>query len=200
MNFIKEVYYYDMTLLVKVTIFCWQGPSSTRGVDVLKQLLSAGADPNMKNKYGNYPLFELVSTRREGKENISLKYLKLLLQQNSKAETVVNLDNQVVTPLAASIEANNILLTETLISEKVNLNIPISISSSSVLTPLGAAVRMKNKDLVSLILKHGQNHCIYTEADVTRDPRDCLEMAVASRDPQVIQLFSNSQKQIREEL
>ena len=186
--------------MVKVTNFCSQALFSSRGVDVLKQLLSAGANPNMKNKDGNYPLFELVSKQRGENENIALQYLKLLLQHNSKAETVVNVNNQVLTPLAASIEANNILLTETLISEDINLNIPISITSSSVLTPLGAAVRMKNKDLVGLILKHGQNHCIYTEGDVTRDPRDCLEMAVASRDPQVIQIFSNLQKQLREEL
>ena len=153
----------------------------------------------MQSKDGNYPLFELVSKKREENENFALQYLKLLLQHNSKTETVVNIDSQERTPLAASIEANNILLTETLVSENINLNIPIRISGS-VVTPLGAAVRLKNKNLVGLILKLGQKHCIYTEADVTHDLRDCLEMAVASRDPQVIQMFSNTQKQSREEL
>ena len=179
-----------------------QGLSPSRGIDVLKQLLSAGADTNLKNKKGNYPLFELVSKKKGENEKGAQQYLKLLLQHGSKTETVVNTDNQVQTPLAASIEAKNILLSKALISENINLNIPIS-TSSSVLTPLGAAVRMKNKDLVSLILKHGQSHCIYTEADVTHDLRGCLEMAVASRDPNLIKMFSDisdAQKHLREEL
>ena len=172
-----------------------QDLSPSRGIDVLRQLLLAGADTNLKNEKGNYPLYKLVSKKKGGNEKGAQQYLKLLLQHKSKAETVV--DN--LTPLAASIEAKNILLAKALISENINLNIPI-ILSSSVLTPLGAAVKMKNKDLVSLILKHGQNHCNFTEADVTHDLRDCLEMAVASRDPKLIQIFSDEQKHLREEL
>ena len=59
---------------------------------------------------------------------------------------------------------------------------------------------MKNIELVSLILNNGQKNCIYSESDIISDLRDCLDFAVASRDPDVIQIISRAQTNLREEL
>ena len=48
----------------KSNLILLQDLSPSRGIDVLMQLLSAGADTNLKNKMGNYPLYDLVSEKK----------------------------------------------------------------------------------------------------------------------------------------
>ena len=118
----------------------------------MEQLLSAGADPDLRNKDGNYPLFELVSGRREKNDDDAAHYLEILLQYEANADTIVKIDIEEETPLSAAIKANNTQLAQILISQNLNLNIPIR-TSSSTLTPLGAAVRkVENILLHSLLL------------------------------------------------
>ena len=108
------------------------------------------------------------------------------------------------TSLSESVLHGKTELVKILLLFNASMNIPVTDEKNNQFTPLGAAVKRKSSTLIELFLKYGQLNCIYKEASETykNDLSDCIEMAIATRSSEIINLLTKSATDVveREEL
>ena len=152
-------------------------------LQVLRQLLEAGADPNMKNKHNNLPLHLLAAKTVEKVEPV-LAYIRVLLDSGVDIEAT---DGTEMTALAAATKNGSGRIVHLLLQAGAETNLAMADN----LSPLGFAIRNKNFDLTEQFLKHGLTCCHYRQSTEKEDCKDlCLELAVGSRDSDIIKLIT----------
>ena len=178
---------------------------SASQLNIIQHLLSSGADPNLKNNEQNFPLLSLAQ-KNDQDQKINAKYVTLLLENGAKPDlgriNEITLTRE--TSLSESIMHGNTELVKILLLFNASMNIPVTDEKNNHFTPLGAAVKKKSSTLIKLFLKYGQLNCIYKEASETNknDLSDCIEMAIATRNTEIINLLTKSAPDVveREEL
>eukprot|EP00090_Calanus_glacialis_P006389 TRINITY_DN14984_c0_g1_i1.p1 TRINITY_DN14984_c0_g1~~TRINITY_DN14984_c0_g1_i1.p1 ORF type:complete len:379 (+),score=69.40 TRINITY_DN14984_c0_g1_i1:165-1139(+) len=157
----------------------------------LLQLLKAGADPNIKNKNGVFPLISLAEKDSEAQE-ANAKWIRLLLENGAKVDlyNVKHVDGQEIkdTALSAATRKGSEVIVEVLIEFGASIDIPMRSQSSELLLPLGISIQSNHINLTKFLLEHGANECSFSSM---KEPllAGCMELAVGSRNFDMIQLI-----------
>ena len=61
-------------------------------------------------------------------------------------------------------------------------------------TALGYVIKKQNLDVINFLLNQGQKHCIFRNGKVSELWSDCIELAIGTRNPDVINLLSDHVK------
>ena len=170
-------------------------------LQLVRQLLQAGADPNIRNKNGNLPLL-LLAAKKVEKLELVLAYMRVLLDQGVDIEAAANLeDGREMTPLSAATEKGSGRIVSLLLEYGAQTNVAMTDN----LSPLGFAIRNKNFQLTKKFLKHGLTCCHYKKSEKDSCEDLCLDLAVGSRDSDIIKLVtkytgSRKSRNIQDEL
>ena len=155
-------------------------------LQLLRQLLKAGADPNIRNKDRNLPLI-LLAAKKVKKVELVLAYMKVLLDHGVDIEaTATTEDGPEMTALAAATKNGSGKIVHLLLESGAETNVAMT----DKLSPLGWAIRNKNFDLTEQFLQHGLTCCHYRESEEDDCKDLCLDLAVGSRDSDIIKLIT----------
>jgi len=151
---------------------------------IVKQLLNAGADPNIKNKKGDFPILSLVENSYVA-EDIILQLLTLLLGNGAKVDsratrTIAGKDYN-ETALVAATRQGHTEVVKVLLEFGASVDIPIN---GDDLLPLGLSIKLKHLNIARVFFENGARHCYANSRPLDR----CVDIAVGSRDFDIIQL------------
>merc|ERR1712192_358819 len=161
-------------------------------LSVVKELIEAGADPMLTNNQEEVVLVEVAK-----KKEINLPLIRFLLQHSH-------------VDAGKEVEVEGVKFTETAFSvavkrgkeELVRMLLEAGASFSKavldedwkpgerILLPLGLAVKLKSSAIISLLLEWGARGCELEESGKT-ELGDCVDLAVAGRDPDIIRTLSD---------
>ena len=179
---------------------------STIHPQILTQLITAGADPNLKNKNGDFPI--LILSRKDIKtQDVISKFITLLLKKGSK----VNLfkDQKVKgkdfkeTALVAATQQGSVNIVKLLLKFGASIDIPTASKTSASLFPLGLSIQLKHIELTKVLLEHGASQCYNSSTSNQEALEGCMDIAVGTRDYDMIQLiglYAERVKKIHNEL
>jgi len=162
---------------------------------VIMELIKAGADPNLKNKEGTFPL--LILARKDSKEQeVNAKWARLLLENGAKVD-LYNVKNSEEsefneTALVAATKNGATEIVRILIEFGAIFDNPVNSESEKLLLPLGISIQLKNIKLAKVLLEQGAKAC-YHNSSSEKIPHlaGCMDIAVGSRDFDMIQLISS---------
>ena len=170
-------------------------------LNIIQLLLHAGADPSQKNFKQNFPLLSLAEKNSQD-QKISAKFVKLLLKNGARIDSSRHHSDTKLEEFALgeAVRNENIDIVKVLLKNNADRNIPLA-DKSGIYTPLGLAIRTQNASLIKLFVKHGQTQCVYNENRTSNDLTDCINLAVATRNNQIIELVTQmNENKIKDEL
>ena len=156
-------------------------------LQVLSDLLKAGADPNIRSNSQTFPLLLLARKEVKKDKDLVTKYARLLLEAGANVNQVKTEDGSEHSALSAATQTGHVRLVETLLSAGAETYLRMA----DGLTPLGHVIKHKQTELVKLFLKHGAECCIHREDPQTSNCGElCLQLAVGSRNSDIIELIT----------
>ena len=166
---------------------------------ILLQLLKAGADPNIKNKNGVFPLLSLSEKKSEAQKS-NTKWIRLLLDNGANVNlyNVKRVDGQEIkeTALFAATRKGSEDIVEVLIEFGASIDIPMNSQLSELLIPLGVSIQLKHINVTKFLLEHGANQC-YSSSMKKPPLAGCMDLAVGSRNYDMIQLIGMYEDKMR---
>ena len=166
---------------------------------ILLQLLKAGADPNIKNKNGVFPLLSL-SEKDSAAQKANTKWLRLLLENGANVNlyNLKRVDGQEIkeTALSAATRKGSEDIVEVLIEFGASIDIPMNSQLSEMLIPLGVSIQLKHINVTKFLLEHGANQC-YSSSMKKPHLAGCMDLAVGSRNYDMIQLIGMYEDKMR---
>ena len=166
---------------------------------ILLQLLKAGADPNIKNKNGVFPLLSL-SEKDSAAQKANTKWLRLLLENGANVNlyNLKRVDGQEIkeTALSAATRKGSEDIVEVLIEFGASIDIPMNSQLSELLIPLGVSIQLKHINVTKFLLEHGANQC-YSSSMKKPPLTGCIDLAVVSRNHDMIQVIGLYEDKMR---
>ena len=120
----------------------------------------------------------------------NLRVIQILLSKGADP----NLKNKIKeTAVVAAVKKLEIPLLEMLLMNNGETNSPVT-DGDQQYTALGYVIMKQNLDVIKFLLNQGQKHCIFRNDKVSDLWSDCIELAIGTRNPDVINLLSDHVK------
>jgi len=156
-------------------------------VPTVNLLIRVGADVNSRDNEGNSILLNCINQENAAK---NLRVIQILLSKGADP----NLKNKIKeTAVVAAVKKLEIPLLEMLLMNNGETNIPVP-EGDQHYTALGYVIKKQNLDVINFLLNQGQKHCIFRNGKVSELWSDCIELAIGTRNPDVINLLSDHVK------